>query len=188
MNIVLILHNVKVVCASKINVKQNHHPVFSNLMVNVAVHTILPALIIVMRITFAKKDHVVDITFVGRSTTSSTEKEENSVLLMDLWITNVKRDMSAKIGYAVNSSRHVKYHTIMIVLRVYATKITIVYRIIVTLLLVKLMLAELLGMNQEEQMENGVMMCLIGRLLNVQATFVNTGNVNHRMYPWVKCV
>jgi hypothetical protein len=60
---------VKVVCASKISVKQNRHPVFSNLMVNVAVHTILPALIIVMTTTFAKKDHVVDITFAERSTT-----------------------------------------------------------------------------------------------------------------------
>jgi hypothetical protein len=96
--------------------------------------------------------------------------------------------MSAKVGYAVNSSRHAKYHIIMIVVRVYATKIMIVYRIIVILSLVKLMLAELLGMNQEEQMENGVMMCPTGRLVNVQATFVNTGNVNHRMYLWVKCV
>ena len=75
----------------------------------------------------------------------------------------------------------------MIAVRVYATKIMIVSRIIVTLLLVKQMLAELLGMNPEEQTENGVMMCPIGRLVNVQATFVNTGNVNPQTYPWVTC-
>ena len=67
MNIVLILHNVKVVCACNINVNKNHRLVFSNLMVNVAVRTILHVLIIVMTTTFAKKDHVVDITFAERS-------------------------------------------------------------------------------------------------------------------------
>lgn len=184
------MNNVKVVCANKMNVKQNKHLVPMYRRVHVALSIISYVNIIARKtMSFAKMDQSVGMIFAERNTISSTEKKENGVHQTDLQIINANQDMSAETGHALNKSRHANCHITMIVPQtlVYAIKVTTVFQIIVISLLFKQMLVELLGRSREEKMVNGVMIHPIGQLFSVQATFVCIGNASHQMYQLAKC-